>query len=125
LEGRNSTYEYNHTTYNDFFYYNFGAAHPSQVLTKIIYPTGSYVEYTYAEKNRFFCSCGHETYPSIVKRKLVDTTQNIVNNREYIYKNNYTRYPFLDGDDDYWELEDSYPEYYSYIISDRNETIPA
>ena len=26
LEGRNSTYEYNHTTYNDFFYYNFGAA---------------------------------------------------------------------------------------------------
>ena len=124
-ENRESSYEYDYANYNSFFYYNFGVAHISNVLTKIIYPTGSYVNYTYTEKTRFFCDIGHETYPSVVKRNLVDTTNNLVNNREYIYSNNYTRYPFVEADKDYWELENLYPESYSYIISDRNKTFPS
>ncbi len=89
------------------------------VLSKITYPTGSYVQYEYTDERRYVPN-GYETYPVARKRVMVDTKGNNTFNREYVYNVNYTRYPYETSDKTRPEI--NYPETYSFINLERNNT---
>ena len=91
-------------------------------LNKITYPTGAYTEYTYKGVFRFMPQGGSELSASVEKRTMVDIKKNISNVKYYVYKNNYTRYPYYESDRQYDELRNYYPEKYSYIIVDWNDS---
>ena len=120
FENRVTAYQYDYHSYMETYaYYTFVAYGPN-VLTKMIFPTGSYVEYSYAEKARF-CAGGHEYYPTVIRRTIVDNTANMESEKEYLYKSNYTKYPFVTADKNRKELSPLYPTTYSCIGMNVND----
>ena len=119
FENRVTGYEYNYNTTLVFCVCNAGTGVlASNILTKINFPTGSYIEYKYADENAFIYG-GYESYPVVKKRFIVETSKNIQHQREYINDNNYTRYPFTPDDELRLELESYYPQAYRFIMVDR------
>ena len=121
FENRITGYEYNYNTTLPF-YVGDGATGvlSSNILTKITFPTGSYIEYEYADEKRFIYG-GYESYPVVKKRTTVETTKNVTHLREYINDYNYTKYPFIPDDEYQMHLDNYYPKFYRFLMIDRKD----
>ena len=121
FENRVTAYQYDyHSPMLTYSHGTYVALYGLDVLTKMVFPTGSYVEYSYTEKGRF-CTGGHEYYPTVIRRTIVDETANMESEKEYLHKSNYTKYPFVTADKNRKELSPLYPTAYSCIGMDVND----
>ncbi len=121
FENRITAYEYGYSTPLVFCVYDAGiGVLSSNILTKITFPTGSYIEYEYADEKRFIYG-GYESYPVVKKRTTVETTKNVIHLREYINDYNYTKYPFIPDDEYQMHLDNYYPKFYRFLMIDRKD----
>ena len=128
FENRTTKYDYEKQSKDWFALNDYACAVPSATykLKKITYPTNSFVEYTYESKGRFISQGASEWYSSVVNRNATDTKKNNTYQRKYVYRNNYTRYPFTEIDRVICdELRALYPEKYSYVVIDINNSFVA
>ncbi len=98
---RETSYEYNHYAWRSLTECNsFFGNHSQQnyILSKITYPTKMSVKYDYFDGYRYFLNGGCEIYPIVSSRALYSANNDPGNKIDYIYKGNYTGYPFIDSD---------------------------
>ena len=134
---RKTTYKYDQIVSRDAFIGCSRIADNSNVLSKVIYPTGMAVEYTYngtkrytgmydfigtwlddASKMSYYTpSRGIENYPKIIKKTILDKNGNVKNCVDYSYAGSYTGYPFDLCDDGMVWNGNVYYKTYKFIVA--------
>ncbi|MGI6668769.1 MAG: RHS repeat-associated core domain-containing protein [Acetivibrionales bacterium] len=121
--GRQTTFTYDNYIRQIFFEDDGDRLSPSIPLSKVTYPTGMYVEYTYTTYNSYntgrYIGAGNEYYPKVLKRTIYRKTGVQQKYNEYCYMGSYTGYPFKNKDTTLPWLQELYHETYKFVAADR------